>query len=395
MQNIPEHQGFPRELLQNTVEARQAYFFDKTIGHPRLTKARDDILTLIEQASGPDIIIVTGPTGVGKTTLAGKIENNILEHYSDRMATDRSFMPVIKVDAVPPDEKHKFDWKDFHTRLLQQFNEPCIAQKQLFQDYIYMEQPISQHYAMNTPAALKRASEKTMRMRQTSVMIIDEANHMLLLDSRYLRQQFETIKSLSQHCNTTIILIGTYDLLQILQQSAQLVRRSRVVHMSRYNDYIADDKKAFRSALNTFRLHMPFEVTPDIMVHFDKFYLRSAGCIGILKKWLDIAVQYGLESGKNTLSWEDIEPHALPNKDVKTILEEATNGETKLKDISTADLRKLLKDHHKIQTGQSTESSETESKSTKAASGKGVQKQVGKRNPKRDPVGGMQSGLGF
>lgn len=390
------HDKFPLSLLQNSVEARKDYFYRKTINHPRLEKAKENVLSLIDTSGEPDIMIVTGPTGVGKTTLAVKIEDQLLERNMDRMQSDKSYLPVIRVDAIPPDKDMKFDWKDFYTRLLHAFSEPCISQKQLFEDEIYMEQPISPHYSMNTVAALRRAVENTMKMRGTRALIIDEANHLLMVDPKLMRRQFEVIKSLSQKCNVTIILIGTYDLLEILEQSAQLVRRGRVVHMARYDDYNPADKLAFMSALFTFQRHMPFKIEPNLVKHLNVFYLKSAGCIGILKKWLNNAVLDALNRSLETIDMEFILQHAHSNKSIQTVLKEAFIGESKLKDIDVKELRGMLRVHHKNIGKVATQvtdvlskgaNGEQESLPNLPPDKKSVKGQVGKRNPKRDPVG--------
>jgi flagellar biosynthesis GTPase FlhF len=66
---------FPQSLLQNSIDVRKEYFCRKTINHPRLEMAKNDILSLADTSGKRDIIIVTGPTGVGKTTLAVKTED--------------------------------------------------------------------------------------------------------------------------------------------------------------------------------------------------------------------------------------------------------------------------------------------------------------------------------
>lgn len=395
---------FPQSLLKNSIEVRVSYFYNKTIGHPRLEAARQDVLSLIDIAGEPDITIVTGPTGVGKTTLAAKIEEKLIDRDLVIMETDRSYLPVIRVDAIPPDKDMKYDWKDFYTRLLHAFSEPGVSQKQLFEDQIYMEQPISPVHSMNTVAALRRSVENTMKMRGTKALVIDEANHLLMVDPKLMRRQFEVIKSLSQKCNVAIVLIGTYDLLQILEQSAQLVRRGRVVHMARYDDYVPADKSAFKSALYSFQRHMPFEIEPNLLADLDVFYLKSAGCIGILKKWLNTAVKEGLNKQLQTIDWEFIVQYAHSNKSIQTVLNEAFIGENKLKDIDVRQLRGMLKSHHESlgksnsQNANGVASTDITSLQqvlpTIPADKKSIRGQVGKRKPKRDSTE-MQFGLFF
>jgi hypothetical protein len=390
--NIQEH--FQKELLQASIDTRKAYFFSKTINHPRLEKARLDTLALIGNDAGPDIIIVSGPTGVGKTTLARKIEESLLNAYHDRMERDKCLLPVLRVDAVATDtDDKKFDWKDFYTRLLQSFDEPCIAQKQLFEDSIHIERPLFPSSSMNSPAALKRSAERTMHNRKLRVLVIDEANHMFMSEQQVC-QQFERIKSLSLRSKATIVLVGTYDLLRILEQSAQLVRRSRVVHMSRYDDYSPDDKKAFYSALYSFQRHMPFPVAPQLHREAEYFYLKSAGCVGILKDWLDMVVENALEAGLETIDKEYADKYALSNVSLKTVLEEAFIGENKLKDIELGDLRKLLKKQRSGIEKLAADKPAATVPNNNPVGKQGVKKQVGKRNPKRDPVG-VQHGLTF
>ena len=66
--------GFPRELLSQPWPARLEYFRAYTMAHPRLLAARETLLNAIHEVAPNSLILLLGPTGVGKTTLRAKIE---------------------------------------------------------------------------------------------------------------------------------------------------------------------------------------------------------------------------------------------------------------------------------------------------------------------------------
>ncbi|MDP0919824.1 hypothetical protein Q6272_32795, partial [Klebsiella pneumoniae] len=74
---------------------------------------------------------------------------------------------------------------------------------------------------------------------------------------RHLENQFEALKSLADMCNATLVLLGTYKLLEIRDHSAQLRRRSQIVHFPSYRLEEANDRKAFKSALAAFAKELP------------------------------------------------------------------------------------------------------------------------------------------
>ena len=66
--------AFPRELLNQPWTARIQYFRTYTMAHPCLVDAREALLNAIHEVPPNSLILVLGPTGVGKTTLRAKIE---------------------------------------------------------------------------------------------------------------------------------------------------------------------------------------------------------------------------------------------------------------------------------------------------------------------------------
>ena len=56
-----------------------------------------------------------------------------------------------------------------------------------------------------------------------------------MTSGRRLLDQMDNLKSLANMTNTVHVLIGTYDLLGLMNSSAQLSRRSIEIHFPRYH----------------------------------------------------------------------------------------------------------------------------------------------------------------
>ena len=59
---------FPQQLLTQSIEERVAYFENKIIAHPKLSDLYREILETINHPVDVSLLMIYGPTGVGKTT---------------------------------------------------------------------------------------------------------------------------------------------------------------------------------------------------------------------------------------------------------------------------------------------------------------------------------------
>jgi archaellum biogenesis ATPase FlaH len=389
--STPSPQGFPRELLEQPIEARRRYFETKVVAHQRLKEVYEALLHAIRYPAGTSLILVFGPTGVGKTTLLQRIVKQLIEDAAIDPLTSPGHIPVVAMEAASPDSGN-FSWKDYFTRALIALDEPILADKVTYDvrgihrdehGQLIIERRL-------TITDLRRVLEQCLFQRRPRAFIIDEAQHFKKMASgRRLLDQMDTLKSLANMTSTVHVLVGTYDLLGLMGLSAQLSRRSTEIHFPRYYADNPEDVKEFKKLLRTLQRHLPLAEEPDLESHYEYFYERSLGCTGMLKTLLNKALGAALEQQERTLTPQHWEQHAESPQKLKHMLHEIREGEEVLKEDAThvQDLRELLGLSDLSLKSDSQPKAATPLQVRPANPPKAKGRRVGQRTAKRDPVG--------
>ena len=378
---------FPRQLIHQPAKIRLDYFKAYTVAHPALKQADQAVWNTLREPAGASLIFVFGPTGVGKTTLLAQIEKRLVELALAQGAEQPGHLAVLRLDAVSP-ALNQFKWGDYYQRALLLLQEPSVEytvdyRGQLPGIFRTTREREPWHVRRSTDtAALRLAFEQTLRLRKPRAILIDDAEHIAkAARGSKLLDQLDHVKSLATMAKTVHVLVGTYDLLVVRNLSAQLSRRSVDVHFSRYRATDDNEIRAFKSVLWTFQRNLPLEEEPDLLQHWKYCYVRTIGCVGVLKDWLTRVLAEALESGEKTLSRHLLERHALSIDRCDQMMTEAMAGETVLTEDDNAAYRLRVRlgleqgpaQQHKQVKGQG--SSHTRSS-----------QRVGQRKPQRDPV---------
>ncbi len=386
--------GFPRSLLDQSLEARRHYFETKVVAHQRLKEVYEALLHAIRYPAGTSLILVVGPTGVGKTTLLQRIVKQLIEDAAGDLTTTPAHMPVIAMEAPSPDSG-SFSWKDYFTRALLAADEPMLAHKVTYQVRGIHRDDLG-HLIIDRTATtpdLRYIFEQCLQHRRPRAFIVDEAQHFKKMASgRRLLDQMDTLKSLANLTSTVHVLIGTHDLLSLMDLNAQLARRSVTLHFPRYHAEQETDLKEFKKLLRTFQRHLPVAEEPNLEGHVEYFYEQSLGCTGMLKTLLNKALGAALEQGERTLTPRRWERHTEPPLKLKNMLQEIKERENVCKEQENETHRSTLRAMLGLcASSANSEPPKTEnpqpSSAPSATPTRARKPRVGQRQPKRDRVG--------
>lgn len=259
--------------------------FNSRISHPRIGQMIDEVEALAEL--GPEnILMIVGPTGVGKTTLAVSLENRILKTHAELMQNNAGFVPVVRVEARATSES-EFNWKLFYCDLLE-----VLEGESLIPAVDYAVNPLTNKVvkpsgrSKNTVPALRKQVEKALQARGVKFLIIDEGGHFTNVTEAKMKRQTDALKSLANCAGCQIILLGSYDILGVSRLSGQLARRIKEIHFARYRIDLADEKAEFLKFLSYLEERSQGYFEGLLIENAELLQRNTLGCVGTLMNLL-------------------------------------------------------------------------------------------------------------
>lgn len=343
-----EKNRVPADLLTWSADKRLEFFTKTFIRHPKLEEAHNQLMNILQTPGERYIIFIVGPTGVGKTTVRRGVEKEIVTRLMPDLERNPGRLAYVSTEVVGPEPGRNFPWRDLYERILTNFGEILIDEKILMELTRLGIHSLNGQFVIDKGIYipnLRRALELCLKHRCPQGFFFDEAQHFSQVSgSEARKKQMDTLKSLLSHSNIDFGLFGNYELLECWGLSGQLNRRTQEVHFSRYLPDSKEDIKAFKNILKDFQRLIPLRQKPDLCAEWQLLYERSAGCVGILKRWLDRAVNIALKEDKDSLTLKHLQEQALPARKLLEIAREIEDGEKKFKEteMEVADLRLKL-----------------------------------------------------
>jgi len=318
--------------------ARQGKYDDfvgELAEHPHLTRVLERLDRAIakRQKTG-GAIVLTGPTGIGKSTLIKLLQVRLIKAFKERGAP-AGLMPFLGVTAIPP-LYDTYRFASLFEQILEEADEPL------------RDKPTSRPAEYRTSDALERAAINVLRYREPGLFAIDEAQHMTYaVREQRLAAHLDLVKWIASESKRPVLLVGTWELLRFARVSGQLGRRMKHIEFLPY-DWASDpDRADFRRIVRFFVQKLPVRIGLDPADDAD-LRLLFAGClgsVGLLKEWFEEALHDCYSDGRDRISRDQFIAARAPKGKLLRIARENEQGLLELKlmnDDPDRDIERLL-----------------------------------------------------
>lgn len=289
------------------------------IEHRKWQETVNQIYAHLVTLSNGELVCLTGPSRAGKSELINEMMH-LFEGQNDFNET--GLMPVVYVDAENCSTRGSFSTKAFTLKLLDAVKHPFYSHN-------------NEHKNSKSEGDYRRALEKTMKARKVKYLIIDEAQHVKFAGSNpeWAEAIMNSWKCLARNTNVILVIVGAYEILEIICTSSHMVGRKYQVNLGRYLENESDIIE-FKAIVDKYGALLNKEAL--LSENLELLYKVSFGCVGLLRRFLMDACNfaYSINSDLTKAILIDKFPSDM---DLNSLYEDIIQGERLL--LSSIDSR--------------------------------------------------------
>lgn len=304
-----------------------------TLQHAHFKQAISAAQVCVTQAAPGTIVFVSGPSGAGKTTLKDYLRKSLYR----AVESSKNEVPLIAVQAANTNGGY-FSSKDFSIRMVEQLGDPfrqmgTVAPETSAQIREFLMQPFwSSIRVPMTEGRIRRAFVHLAKALKLKTVLIDEGQSMCLTHAgRNPSDHLESLKCLAEELGIIIFIFGTYDLLEIWNHSAQLNRRTHLIHLARYDADIDAERKAFFAVLHMYDKALTFKNPHILRNHAEEILEWTCGVFGEVDALFTKATIAAQLESRTAIEWTDIANAKYTAAQMERLMFEIEMGERRVR----------------------------------------------------------------
>jgi len=274
-------------------------------------------------ANPGEVIAICGPSRVGKTSCI----KDVAKAQFGSPKSDGSQMPFVYVEVANESRGALLTTKALTAECLRAIHHPHYGSPELCS----MAPEAFDAFIHRTPeASLKSALERGLCALQTIWAALDEAHHVKYVEGGVdaAVRILDSWKCLASKASITLVLSGSFELLDFLRRSAHLLGRLELICFDRYKLDDIEDVRAWDKILVTLSPFLKFSSPRESLRDWnDLLYEGSLGCIGLLLKWIRRALSRMDPDIDRFLTREHMLASSFSKAELGQIAEEIRHGE--------------------------------------------------------------------
>ena len=295
----------------------------RKLHHRNYRKALSDLQTELTYSDPGEVVVVTGPSRAGKTSVLERLEREYRESSGNDPMTE---YPFAYVEAKNRAQEGRFSSKAFFADLAEVLNHPAFSAR--VDEGKHRTQNVSR-IDRRTTADLMTACERALRHLKTRFLAIDEAQHIEWhgSSSRAKTAILDSFKSFAASADVTLVLTGAYPIVGMLRASNHMVGRSSLIEIPRYRA-VPEDADEFMNLLEWYSQGIRFEPGVRSLVDWAGYiHEHSLGVVGAVGRWLRSAMAKMESDGSEVLAWKYMDSARRNDGDLATNAAEIGLGE--------------------------------------------------------------------
>lgn len=287
--------AYPPALLGASLDDRLVYFKEgAVVDHPALTAQLQQLLILTAYPTSRNLVLVIGPTGVGKSTLLKRLSAKIASIYLE----------------LESPEKGAFKFSVMHRSALIAMNAALVDRTRpiVVREVDGIRVPtllVEREVAALRGDGLKTRFYDELEKRRVRALILDEAKALFKIgrprneDDRLQRlaDQGDLVKGMANATKSTVVLGGAYDFFDLSITSGQNARRTVTVHLKPYENTL-EGINGFATAIAGLLCHLPGRHIIDPAQAATELFLQGLACVGTAAGILTEALRESIVTGK-------------------------------------------------------------------------------------------------